>query len=473
MSDEIVVPAVLQINGWSPDCGNRGPLAEAPALAVRDLGRTEDRRGKVLAPPVRASERDWRHPEVGWGLVLPDDLNLPDDVKARGEDAPEPLRRLLAARPGAPVLRWSALQGTRALRRYYDDGTAMEDLEIAAPRYGTGPHCLPRYLLVYGAPAIIPWALQFALNMAFCAGRLDLAEDEGLANYVDALIANWAGIDSNPRAPLVWGVDHGRDDITWLMARAIANRLARSYQADADLHGQLHLKDGAASGQNLLTELVRRKPALVVTTSHGATGPLSDEALLVAQLGLLVDVDHAPVPLSAFREWLPSGAIWYAQACCSAGSDAASRYTGLVGEDSGVGQILDGVSKAAGARIAPLPRLLLGSRAPLRAFVGHVEPTFDWTLRQPDTGEVLTASVTEALYNDLYQPGLPMPIGLALHRVFDEAGAYFAEWVQARDAVNDNLAGAFERALYTQLVAMDRQSLVILGDPTVALPALA
>lgn len=471
MSDETVRPGQLQINGWSPDCGNRGLLAKAPALAVRNVGQAEALRGKVLAPPVRASERDWRHPDVGWGLVLPDDDSLPDAAKARGDDAPEPLRRLLAARPGAPVLRWSPLQGTRALRRYYADGTATEDMEIGAPRYGTGPHCIPRYLLVYGSPEVIPWAVQFALNMSFCAGRLDLGQDEGLGNYVDALIGNWAGMDSNARAPLVWGVDHGRDDITWLMARAIANRLARAYQDDADLGAHLHLKDSAASGQNLLTALVERKPALVVTTSHGATGPLSDQARLVAQLGLLVDVNHSPVALSAFREWLPSGAIWYAQACCSAGSDALSRYTGLVGADSGVGRILDGVSKAAGARVAPLPRLLLGSRAPLRAFIGHVEPTFDWTLRQPETGEVLTASVTEALYQDLYQPGMPMPVGLALRRVFDEAGAYFAEWAQARQGVNDNLPGAFERALYTQLVAMDRQSLVILGDPTVALPS--
>lgn len=470
MSEKTIAPAILQINGWSPDCGNRGRLEAEPALAVRDVGKVDGRRGIVMAPPVRADDRDWRHPEVGWGLVLHDDETVPDAVKARGEDAPEPLRRLLAARPGSPVLRWSALLGTRALRRYYADGTATEDLEIGAPTFGTAAHRLPRYLLVYGSPAAIPWAVQFALNMAFCVGRLDLGESEGLAHYIDALIGGWAGIDSNPRSPLVWGVDHGKDDITWLMARAIANRLARSYQNDADLSAHLHLKDEAASGQNLLTALVERKPALVVTTSHGATGPISDAPLLIAQLGLLVDVNHTPVPLAAFSEWQPSGAIWYAQACCSAGSDAYSRYTDLVGADSGVGQILEGVSKAAGARIAPLPRLLLGSRAPLRAFVGHVEPTFDWTLRQPDTGEVLTAAVTEALYNDLYQPGLPMPIGLALHRVFKEAGAYFAYWADAHTAVNENLPGAFESALYNQLVAMDRQSLVILGDPTVALP---
>ena len=45
---------------------------------------------------------------------------------------------------------------------------------------------------------------------------------------------------------------------------------------------------------------------------------------------------------------------------------------------------------AFGAFTTPLPRALLGATRPLRAFVGHVEPTFDWTLRQRQTGEHLT-----------------------------------------------------------------------------------
>jgi hypothetical protein len=39
-----------------------------------------------------------------------------------------------------------------------------------------------------------------------------------------------------------------------------------------------------------------------------------------------------------------------------------------------------------------------------------------------------------------------------------------------RAAVNANQPNARERATYQQLVAMDRQSTVILGEPTVALP---
>jgi hypothetical protein len=471
MSYQITRPGSLKINGWSPDCNNVAALPASSPLAVKKIVKTNYKGGRNLGPPELVDEREWAHPEVGWGLVLPDDANIAADTKARGEDAPEPLRRLLAARPGAPVLRWSIELDQIAIRRYYEDGTG-QDLSIAAPTYGIAHGCLPMYLLIYASPEIIPWSVQYALNMAFCVGRLDLGEDEGLGNYIDALIGDWKETRCNPRAPLVWSVDHGRDDITWLMARAISNKLAWSYASDKDLNGQMHLKDGDATCDALVSTLIECKPGLIVTTSHGATGPIKDKVALAAQLGLLVDAKHNVLPLAAMRKWQPSGAIWYAHACCSAGSAGTSRFLTLVDAGSGVGRILAGVSEAAGSRVAPLPRLLLGSSSPLRAFVGHVEPTFDWTLRQPETGEVLTSQLVKSLYLNLYQTAVPMPIGYAFRSLFREAGAYYGAWEKAVREVDHNVPAARDRALYCKLVAMDRQSLVILGDPTVSMARL-
>src|SRR5206468_1918908 len=106
---------------------------------------------KWLAPLAPADERDWRHPEIGWGLVLPDDDALAPADKAEGADAPPAIRKLLASRPGAPVLRWSPRLGLRYLRRYYADGKA-QDLAIQAPKPGTGFGQIPRYLLIYADP---------------------------------------------------------------------------------------------------------------------------------------------------------------------------------------------------------------------------------------------------------------------------------------------------------------------------------
>jgi hypothetical protein len=112
---------------------------------------------------------------------------------------------------------------------------------------------------------------------------------------------------------------------------------------------------------------------------------------MAASLGALVDGQHLTLDIDALlAAWQPDGAIWYAHACCSAGCDNVNSYKELVPAGSTLASVLDGVA-ALGAQVAPLPQRLLGAAKPLRAFIGHVEPTFDWTLRQPETGQVLTA----------------------------------------------------------------------------------
>jgi hypothetical protein len=200
------------------------------------------------------------------------------------------------------------------------------------------------------------------------------------------------------------------------------------------------------------------------------TGPLNDKEQLLWQLGALVDARHAILGAQQLNDWQPCGAIWYAHACCSAGSDQASRYKGLLPEDGEIGFLLNRIAAVAGATIAPLARTLLGAEKPLRAFIGHVEPTFDWTLRDPNNKQVLTHVLCSALYDNLYAGYARNPIGWALQKVFAEAGHFYAAWQNAIRDINQNVPGMRDFALYRQLVAMDRQTLVILGDPTVALP---
>lgn len=113
------------------------------------------------------------------------------------------------------------------------------------------------------------------------------------------------------------------------------------------------------------------------------------------------------------------------------------------------------------ARVAPLPESLLGESEPLRAVIGHVEPTFDWTLQQPITRQFTTAPITTALYDEVYQPS---PVGLAMSAVYGTLGGICAD--------DDRLAGGLSKAnmLHRLLVARDVQSMVILGDPTAVLP---
>lgn len=467
MTDRIERQGALQINAWD------GSKALQDALPSRTpWAQIEKATAQLqwLAPPAPADQREWRHPDVGWGVVLPDNDQISAAENARGEDAPAPIRDLIQARKNAPVLRYRAELQQGYLRRYYPD-MPPQDLSVQAPNPGIGKGRIPQYLLIVGSPQQIPWAVQYALNMSTFVGRLDLP-DEGLRRYVDALISDWAGQTSDPRAPVVWSVDYGLSDITWLMAEAIAGKLWQEFLADEDLKGRVRFNAREATGAALSVALQERTPSLVVTTSHGMTAPLDNEAALRSQLGFLVDVEQTPLGPAKFADWQPSGAIWYAHACCSAGTDSESRYKGLLPADGEIGRMLNGVARAAGATVAPLPKALLGAPRPLRAFVGHVEPTFDWTLRDPNNKQVVTHVLRAALYNNLYQQDMRTPIGYALKDVFKEAGAFYGGWQAAVKLINDNVAGMRDWALYRKLAAMDRQTTVILGDPTVAMPLL-
>jgi len=463
-------PTTLTINAWTgtPGLPNSNLGAHASAWAVKPRIREVPR---MLAAAEPVDLRDWQDARVGWGLVLPDNDTVSEKDRSLALDAPDSLAQLVAARNQAPVFRFRAELNHRFLRRYYVD-RPPRDIAISGSPRGTGEKSLPRYLLIYGTPQEIPWSLQYVLNSAVFVGRLDL-EEESLDRYVAALRKDWSGATCRPEAPVVWTVDHGQPDITWLMRRAIAAPVADQLSGDNQIGSGLRLLAGTdATTQKLTQTLAARQPALIVTTSHGMTGPLANPPLMTRQLGWLVDDDFTLLdPTSLLAGWQPDGAIWYAHACCSAGCDDQTSYRGLVEAGSSVEQTLSAVA-ALGARVAPLPRQLLGAEKPLRAFIGQVEPTFDWTLRQPETGQVLTTSLQNALYQRMHRQR-PEPVGLAFEECYRHVGELFAQWNQALRQIAEGNSGASLAALRSQLTALDRQSMVILGDPTACLPPLS
>lgn len=462
----MALPDSLTINAW---CGE--PVSSALGEGALNWGvrKQRDTPRKPLAAEEPAPLWDWQRADVGWGIILPDNEDLTPSERATAQDAPEPIQALVAARGNAPVFRYRADLLNRKLRRYTADGSAR-DLDLTDSQRGIGDKKLPRYLLIYAPPAVIPWSFQYVLGQSAFVGRLDL-DGDGLANYVNALIKDWDTAACRSDQPVVWAVNHGHPDITWLMAGAIAKPVAARLGQDNDIGDKVRLiTDAAATTQGLRDQLKERRPALIVTTSHGMTGPLDDVDAMHRNLGLLVDHQHALLePGSLLADWSPDGAIWYSHACCSAGSDAATSYQGLVADNSTVAKVLNAVA-GLGAQVAPLPKALLGAGKPLRAFIGQVEPTFDWTLRA-DTGQVLTNTLMEALYTRMHQKK-PQPVGLAFHEVHQHAGQLFSQLDSLRRDVVKAIEGAKEAATRTHLTALDRQSLVILGDPTVALPPL-
>lgn len=464
----------LSLNAWTGSPTAPAVLDAATLHAwLRQQPQTASSPERDRAP-ARILDWDWRSPQVGWGLVLPDDDSIqPPALRASAANAAEPIQRLVAARGNAPVLRWRPTPGSSGqLLRYSSDGR-VRDLSPVSPD-GIGPSQIPRFLMIFAPPDRIPWAFQYATNLRRHVGRLWL-QGEALDNYITALINDWPDAQCDLHAPLVWSVNHSHPDITWLMDRAISRKLAERWaqDPDQDFVRATRLFGADASHEQLIAELANTRPALVVTTSHGMTGPLDDPQQMAAQLGLPVDNQHRVLDLDALcQRWQPDGAIWYAHACCSAGSDAPSTYAGLAGMGSDVARILSGVAAGCGASIAPLPQRLLGAKRPLRAFIGHVEPTFDWSLRDPETGQPLSHSLLKALYDRLFEGGGRRAIGWAMDEVFREVGVLLDEGKHALAAIKPDLPRSLSKALYFQIAAMDRQQMVVLGDPVVGLAAM-
>jgi hypothetical protein len=102
--------------------------------------------------------------------------------------------------------------------------------------------------------------------------------------------------------------------------------------------------------------------------------------------------------------------------------------------------------------------------------LGHVEPTFDWTLRDDRTGQGLGGLVVRALSDNLFAG---QPLGLAFEEYRETVGVLHGDWQTAYDTFIAGDTSLRARLTRLRLTALDRQSLVLLGDPTVTLPDLA
>jgi hypothetical protein len=426
----------------------------------------------TLAPPPPADLADWAHPDVGWSLVLPTVSGWNDAQLALPTDQPPCIQQLWEARGRPDLLRYDPAWIQRHSLIHKPKIGAPIAL-AGAPR-GLKPDALPFYLLIVGEPEAIPWDIQYVLNETRAVGRLALTGD-ALDRYVAALQSGWAGAGCDIRSPFVWAVDHGGTDISRTMCDALAAPVFAKYHLDSDLQAGATMAGGigqTATAAELLRGLARN-PGVVVTTSHGKTGPLVNGRMPREELGWLVDSDHQAIdPAKLIGPWQPDGAIWYAHACCSAGSHSPSRYRGLFGADSPIGKVLDDVATA-GSTVAPLPQALLGAARPARAFIGQVEPTFNWTLQHPANLQYLTNDLQNCLYGGIYSAKPPKPVGLAFREHYQRVLGLAAEYALNLALFNGGAPGSPETlVLYAQLAMCDIRSMVILGDPTVSLPGL-
>ncbi|HWE50657.1 MAG TPA: hypothetical protein VG273_12750 [Bryobacteraceae bacterium] len=454
-------PALLRANAFDGEAAAEGIPAKTWALhpVLPELRTT-------LAEPVEFNLLDWSHPCVGWGVVAAVPPNATENDLRTSADLPDCIRALIRDRNDAPVFRYRPDWDLKfdQLTNYADN----VDVDIASSPAGTGPGCLPQYLLILGDARTIPWRLQFQLNANRFAGRLPLSGTD-LDNYVARLRCGWANSDTCFRNSLVWATNHGYPDITDLMFHVLAKPVFEAYRQDNNIGPAARFLGAEdATHEALLCNLKRRRPGVIVTASHGMTGPVAEPKQIPIRLGLPVDRNRQVLCIERIlADWRPDGAIWYAHACCSAGTSGAKGFAGLVPADSTLGRTFESLYQA-GETIAPLPLALLGSDKPARAFIGHVEPTFDITLRNEKSGQWFTDPIVSTLYDQVY---LRHPLGYGMRRLLGNLPGVSSAWLNARK----HFAGDDQshlQMLNNALRGLDLQATVLLGDPTVAIPQL-
>ena len=466
-------PESLYINAWSGE-GDAMPAAPLqPDASSWMLQNVPLRLPTFLAPPEKADETKWSDPRIGWTLVLA------KSDKTLGEmsdlaDVPDSLRQLWIDRGKPPALRYDPKSAnvSRLLFDYKNNRTVT--MEKGTPM-GTAPGALPRYLLIYGTPEEVPWDVQYRLNPIRAVGRLPFdrssAGEAALNNYVARLRQDWKGSSADFTHTLVWATDRPNDPMAALMRAEVAEKLQARYAGDSDLKS-IFLAAADATLANLNGNLASHHPGLIVTTSHGQTGPVAKPDVMRAKLGMLVDQESKAIgPSDLDGGVVPDGAIWYAHACCSAGCASMSDFENLINPETAIGATLKALTTL-GSLTAPLPLALLGATNPLRAFVGHIEPTFNFSLRQPATQDSLTSSLEAALYTNIYQKKRE-PIGYAFRDCHERVGGLFNSMnlslkdLRARRVTLETEGPAM---LWALLAAFDLRSIVILGDPTVIVP---
>ena len=292
-ADSDALPQALTINAWTGELADsRGAFApNTKSWATKPAPGSK----KTLAFHL-PDLRDWKDPSVGWGLLVEHRPDRSAADAAALKDMPEAIRQLVAFRNGV-VLGWDKANGTDSLIRYLPDGTTRR-VVIGDIQRGTAPGALPHYILILGGPDKIPWLVQYTLNLVAAVGRLDL-DEAGLNNYVSAAIANWAETPLDVSRCVLWSVDQGGTDITTLMKKTVAAPLFDELKGDAHIGAHARfLTDKDATHARLIEAVSTDKPALIVTTSHGKTGPLNDPDVMRRDLGLMVDRANAALPLA-------------------------------------------------------------------------------------------------------------------------------------------------------------------------------
>ncbi len=232
---------------------------------------------------------------------------------------------------------------------------------------------VPHYVLIVGAPRLIPFKFQSFLDTGASVGRLDFDSLDDLEAYVHKIIR----LESAPepvvsRQALLFATDQGLPDPTFYSHHYMAEPLKD--HMENRLKVPTHFLAGAdATRPNLSAALTALNPALVYSASHGLAAirkPLDYQKRYNGGLCCQYEGRFTPedlfsaddIPLD--RPFL-EGSVFFQFACFGYGTPATSDLSHWR---------FDYVEEYAGQEfVAALPRKLLAHPHGPLAYIGHLD----------------------------------------------------------------------------------------------------
>lgn len=335
---------------------------------------------------------------------------------------------------------------------------------------------VPRYVLMVGEPAHLPFRLQALLGTVASVGRVSFERLDDLERYVQKLIRLETGPEPVvERQVLLFGPDEDiTTDPTYYSRRHMIEPLAARVRDD--LHFDVTSLVGADATKPGLESMLRgARPALVYTASHGLAPTLTDDSARRRYTGAIQCSTDGGSTLKALfsAEDVPDdeafleGSVFFQFACFGYGTPAESDYNHWV----------RGVPKqfAEADYLAALPRRLLAHpRGPI-AYIGHLDMAFLHGFadpNEPPTADRWTARIQPYLQAVDRLLGV-QPSGLALEGMSKRLNVanqlLMIYYDRQRRGTLDVTADSNRRLVDHWIFRSDAQNYMVFGDPAARL----
>jgi len=385
--------------------------------------------------------------QAGWAIVFHADEA--QEVRAALEPLVEHRRAQIGDRR-TKVLTYERGQDTHAWLAQY--GVAHGSVE---------PEKVPYYLLFVGSPTLIPYDLQYLLDVEYAVGRVSFDSPADYERYARSVLqyeTSSAPPDRNGAA--FFGTRHASDPATELSADSLVEPLADELDA-AGTPVRMALGPDATKAQ--LSELLADPPAVLFTATHGIGFPKGDAVQLRHQGALLCQdwpgkgklgpqhyfsADDVPgdAPLH--------GLLSFHFACYSAGTPQRDAFLHQRGKKPR--------EIAERPFVAALPRQLLAAGA--LAVIGHVERAWGCSFDHPEAGVQLLPfrNAVAALIGGL-------PVGYACKDLNERYAVLSTALLMKLEDPGFGVRTPDREIASAWIERNDAQSYVVVGDPAARL----